>query len=352
MGKIGIGVIGAGSISNMHLSSYTANTHAEVIAVCDVNRERAEQVAAQYQIKNVYTDYRELLADPEVDGVSICTWNDTHAEFAIAALEAGKHVLSEKPLCQTVEQAKQIEESVRKSGKIFQMGFVRRFDNNALIAKKIVDNGDLGNVYYAKASCLRRLGNPGGWFADKQRSGGGPLIDIGVHILDLSWYLMGRPKVKSVSGSVHYDLGNRANVQGLEFYKAADYDASSNTVEDLATAFIRFENGAILVLDASFTLHAKNDETYLKLFGDKGGMEVDPALLVVSEKYDTIFNLQPQLKTLHLDVYSAFQNEIDHYIDCIRTGNTPLSTVEDGVEVMKMLCAIYESGATGKEIYF
>lgn len=352
MGKIGIGVVGAGSISNMHVSNYAANPHVELRAICDVNRERAEQMAAQYQARVVYTDYKELLANPEIDAVSICTWNDTHAEIAIAALEAGKHVLSEKPLCQTVEQALQIEAAVRKSGKIFQMGFVRRFDNNAQLAKKFVDHGELGEIYYAKASCLRRLGNPGGWFADKQRSGGGPLIDIGVHIIDLSWYLMGRPKIKSVSGAVHYKLGNRANVQGLDFYKAADYDASRNNVEDLATALIRFENGATLVVDASFTLHAKGDEVCLKLFGDKGGLEVDPALIMVSEKYDTIVNLQPQLNSAHLDVMTAFRNEIDHFVDCIRTGSTPLSTIEDGVEVMKMLCAIYESGATGRDVHF
>src|SRR6185312_10879237 len=130
------------------------------------------------------------------------------------------------------------------------------------------------DIYYAKGSCIRRLGNPGCWFADKERSGGGPMIDLGVHMIDICWYLMGKPKVKSVSGNVYQKLGNRSNVQNLSFYKAADYDANKNTVEDMANALVRFENGASLFVDVSFTAHAKKDEISLKLYGDKGGAEV------------------------------------------------------------------------------
>ncbi len=300
----------------------------------------------------MYTDYRELLADPEIDGVSICTWNNTHAEISIAALEAGKNVLVEKPLCKTVEEAKRVEEAVRRSGKILQVGFVRRYASNTNILKQFIDNGDLGEIYYAKASCLRRLGNPGGWFADKERSGGGPLIDLGVHIIDICWYLMGRPKVKSVSGNTYNRLGNRANVKNLSFYKAADYDASKNTVEDLANALIRFENGASLMVDVSFTLHAKKDELSVKLYGDKGGAELEPELSFVLEQYDTILNASPQVNNLSFDFADAFQNEIDHFVSCCQTGETPISPVEDGVELMKILCGIYESSEKGSEVRF
>src|SRR5699024_1321839 len=208
----------------------------------------------------------ELLALKEVDAVSICTWNDTHAEIAIAALEAEKHVLVEKPLSRTVEEAYKIEEAAKKSNKILQVGFVRRHGTNAKVLKKFIDAGDLGEIYYAKASYVRALGNPGGWFADKERSGGGPLIDLGVHVIDLSWYLMGKPKVKSVSGNTYHRLGNRSNIENKSFYKAADYDPEQNSVEDLANAIIRFENGASLMIDASFTLHTKEDVGELKMF--------------------------------------------------------------------------------------
>ncbi|MGG1515345.1 Gfo/Idh/MocA family oxidoreductase [Paenibacillus oryzisoli] len=348
--KLKIGVIGAGSISDLHFASYVKEEQAELFAVCDLNRERAEGKAAKYNIPHIYTDYRELLANPEIDAVSICTWNNTHAELSIAALRAGKHVLVEKPLCKTVEEALQIGQAVQETGKTLQVGFVRRYDTNAQLAKHFIDNGQLGSIYYAKASCLRRLGNPGGWFSDVERSGGGPLIDIGVHVIDVCWYLMGRPKPVSVSGNTYRQLGNRANIKNLNFYKAADYDAEHNTVEDLANALIRFENGASLMIDVSFTLHAKKDEISVKLYGDKGGVELEPELTFVTEVLDTITNVSPQTNNKSIEINSAFQNEISHFVSCVLSGETPISPVEDGINMMKILCGIYESAAKGQEI--
>ncbi|MBM7568467.1 Gfo/Idh/MocA family protein [Paenibacillus sacheonensis] len=350
--KLRIGVIGAGSISGLHLEAYKQCSDTVIAAVCDLNEERAKAAAAKYGAEQVYTNYRELLADPSIDAVSICTWNNTHAEISIAALEAGKHVLCEKPMCKTVEEAEKVQEAVRRSGKILQVGFVRRYAGSVDVLKRFIDAGELGEIYYAKASCLRRLGNPGGWFSDSSRSGGGPLIDLGVHIIDLCWYLMGRPKVKSISGNTYRNLGNRANVQNLSFYKAADYDASRNDVEDAANAVIRFENGASLLVDVSFTLHAAKDELYIKLYGDKGGAEVEPALVVMSEKYDTIVNSTPQIDHTSFDASEAFGREIAHFAgSCLGRVET-LSPVEDGLEVTRMLSAIYESAAKGTEIHF
>jgi len=350
MSKMNIGVIGTGSIAALHLQAYAANADAQLAAVADLNEARARTTAEQYGIDKVFTDYRELLADPQIDAVSICTWNDTHAEISIAALRAGKHVLVEKPLSRTVEEAERIRDAVRETGNILQVGFVRRYDSNAQLMRQFIESGELGEIYYAKASCLRRLGNPGGWFADINRSGGGPLIDLGVHMIDLCWYLMGRPKPVTVSGNTYRKLGNRANVQHLSFYKAADYDASVNTVEDMANALIRFENGASLAVDVSFTLHAKQDEVAVKLYGDKGGAELEPGMALMLEKHNTILNAYPQTDhpSFHFD--SAFQHEIDHFIACCRTGQTPISPVDDGVEIMKILRGVYESSAKGEEI--
>jgi predicted dehydrogenase len=352
MDKLKIGVIGAGSISAMHLDAYADTPEAEIVAICDMNRGRAEEKAAKYSIPHVYTDVRELLANPDVEAVSICTWNNTHSEFSIAALEAGKHVLCEKPLCQTVEQALKVEEAVRRSGKTFQVGFVRRYGQTTQILRRFIEAGDLGDIYYAKASYLRRLGNPGGWFSDKERSGGGPLIDIGVHAIDLCWYLMGRPKVKSVSGNTYYKLGNRANVQHLSFYKAADYDAAKNDVEDMANALIRFENGASLFVDVSFTLHAVKNEMSISIHGTKGGAQVEPELQIATEKHDLMLNLLPQADRLSFDFEAGFRSEIRHFVGSCLGRHATLSPVEDGVEMMKILCAVYESAAEGKEIRF
>ncbi|OPH57653.1 oxidoreductase [Paenibacillus ferrarius] len=352
MSNIHVAVIGAGSISEMHLKSYQNNPDVVLYAICDLNEERAKAKADKYGIPHVYTDYKKLLADPRIDAVSICTWNNSHAPISIAALEAGKNVLTEKPLCKTVEEALAVEAAVQRSGKVLQVGFVRRYASNTAIVKSFVDNGQLGEIYYAKASCIRRLGNPGGWFSDIERSGGGPLIDVGVHVIDLCWYLMGRPKVKSVSGNAYKKLGNRANVKNLAFYKAADYDASHNTVEDMANAMIRFENGASLLVDVSFTLHAKEDELTVKLYGEKGGAELEPELSIITEKYDTILNLTPQINNLSFDFVAGFQQELNYFIEVCQGTKETLSPVQDGVEMMKILCGIYESSAQGKEIHF
>jgi predicted dehydrogenase len=350
MKPIRTAVIGTGSISDFHLKSYARHPDAELVAVCDLNAERARQKADQFGAAKSYSDYKELLADPDIDAVSVCTWNNTHAEISIAALRAGKHVLVEKPLCTTVEEALRIQEAVKETGKQLMIGYVRRYDPNARLLKEFVDKGEFGDLYYAKASSIRRHGNPGGWFADRSRSGGGPLIDIGVHMIDLCWYMMGRPKAVTVSGNTYRKLGNRANIRNLSHYKAADWDPKVNTVEDLASAMIRFENGASLQVDVSFALHAQKDEASIKLYGDKGGFEIDPEIVIVTEKHDTILNVTPQTDHRGFHFEAAFQSEIDHFIECVREGRKPISPVEDGVEMMKILNAVYESAERREEI--
>ncbi|KZE46343.1 oxidoreductase [Brevibacillus parabrevis] len=352
MEKVKVAVIGAGSISDMHLQSYQQNERVQLQAVVDFNEARAKEKAEKYQAATYYINIEAALTDPQIDAVSICTWNNTHADLAISALDAGKHVLLEKPLSTSVESALRIEEAVKRSGKLLQVGFVRRYDTNAQLLKQFIDAGELGEIYYAKASCLRRLGNPGGWFADKERSGGGPLIDLGVHVIDLCWYMMGCPKVATVSGNTYNKLGNRANVKNLSFYKAADYDPGKNTVEDMANALVRFENGASLFVDVSYTLHAKKEELSVKLYGDKGGAEVEPELSIITEKHDTILNATPQMDKLSFDFKQGFQNEIDHFIAYILGEKETLSPVAHGVEMMKILCGIYESAQTGREVVF
>ncbi|WP_054957348.1 Gfo/Idh/MocA family protein [Paenibacillus dakarensis] len=354
MSKIKVGVIGCGSISESHFHAYHSNPDVEIIAVCDLKEDRARAKAEKYNAANVYTDYNELLANPEVQAVSVCTWNNTHAEISIAALRAGKNVLCEKPLCKTVDEALEVEKAVRETGKFLQVGYVRRHASNIAVLKKFIDAGDLGEIYFAKASLIRRLGNPGGWFSDKERSGGGPLIDIGVHVIDLCWYLMGKPKVKSVSGNTYNKLGNRSHIENYDFYKAADYDAAANvnTVEDMANVLIRFENGASLMVDVSFTLHAKKDSGMINIYGDKGGAEIEPVLSISTERHNTIINIDPQLTTPGFDFQGAFNNEINHFIDSNLGKHETNSPVEDGVEMIKILNAVYQSAAEGTEIRF
>lgn len=346
-----VGVIGVGSISEFHIKPYLENNQVELVALCDMNEKRLAEKGALYGVDQLYSDYHELLTNEEIEAVSICTWNNAHAEIAIAALEAGKHVLVEKPLCMTVDEALAVEAAVEKSGKVLQVGFVRRHGDNAKLLKTFIDHDELGEIYYAKTSCLRRLGNPGGWFSDITKSGGGPLIDLGVHMIDICWYFMGKPRPVSVSGNTYKKLGNRSHIENLSFYQAADYDPTLNDVEDLTNALIRFENGASILVDVSFTLQAKKDELYVKLFGEKGGAEIEPELAMVTEKHNTMLNVTPQVDNLGFDVNKAFFNEINHFVSCCTEGKENIAPVADGVQVMKMLNGIYESAKTGKEVY-
>jgi predicted dehydrogenase len=163
---------------------------------------------------------------------------------------------------------------------------------------------------------------------------------------------MGKPKVKSVSGNSYRRLGNRSNIQNLKFYQAADYDASMNDVEDSANAMVRFENGASLLVDVSFALHAKKDEIYVRLYGEKGGAELEPELAIVTERHNTIINSTPQIDNLSFDFVGAFNKEVSIFIDSTLGNGETRSPVEDGLEMMKILCAIYDSAETGREITF
>jgi len=350
MSRLRVGVIGAGSIANMHLKSYVANPDVTIVAIYDINYDRAVEMAEKYGATRAYDSLAGILDDPEVDAVSICSWNNSHAELAIAALEAGKDVLVEKPLSRTVAEAEAVEAAVQRTGRKLQIGFVRRFSSNARTLKAFIDAGELGELYYGKGVNIRRIGNPGGWFADSARSGGGPLIDIGVHVLDLCWYLMGCPKPKTVSGTTYSRLGNRSNVTSLLRYKVADYDPTMSDVEDMATAFIRFENGASLILETSYSLHAAQDELSVSVYGDQGGAELEPKLRMVTERHDTVLNIEPQADLLSFDFDEGFQNEIDYFV-AVCLGEAPeIAPVGQGVAMMRMLTGIYESARLGREI--
>ncbi|WP_408007815.1 Gfo/Idh/MocA family protein [Pseudalkalibacillus sp. A8] len=347
-----VGVIGAGSISEFHLQGYDLLPDVDITAICDLNLERANEKAVKFGVKHVFDDHKDLFALQDIDAVSICTWNNSHADLAIKALDAGKHVLVEKPLCMTVEEAVDIQHAVKRNDKVLHVGFVRRHGANATVLKEFINQGELGDIYYAKTSCIRRLGNPGGWFADKKRSGGGPLIDLGVHMIDLCWYMMGKPKVQSVVGNTYDLLGNRSHIRNLDFYKAADFDPDINSVEDMANGLIRFENGASLAVDVSFSLHTKRNDLSARLYGTKGGAELEPELHIITEKHNTILNATPQIDSLTFDFEKGFHREIEHFIRSCQGLEKPVSPVEDGIEVMKMLRGIYESADKKREIVF
>ena len=350
MQQVKIGVIGTGGIAGWHLKSYQRNPRAELLAVCDINADRATGVAKEWGASRSYSDPAELFADADVDAVSICTWNNTHAELAIAAVEAGKHVLVEKPMSRTYAEAQRLEDVVKAHDRVLQVGFVRRHSANCRVLKSFIDAGDLGDIYYAKASCIRRMGNPGGWFANKAISGGGPLIDIGVHVIDLCWYLMGTPRVTSVSANTYEKLGNRSHITTLPRYQVADYDPTKNDVEDMANALIRFDNGASLIMDTSFSLHAPDDSLVVSVYGDKGGADLEPKLQIASEKHETILKVTPQIGSATFDLDDGFDHEIENFVAACLGEAESIAPAWQGAEMMKILDGVYTSAAQGKEV--
>ena len=213
MGKIKVGIIGCGNISQYHLQGYAALDDVEIYALCDINEDNLKNRGEMFGVTRLYTDYNEMLKLEELDAVSICTWNAAHKECTVAALKAGKHVLCEKPTAMNRAEALEMQKAAEESGKILMIGFVRRHGNDCAVLKDFIEAGSLGDIYYAKATYLRRNGNPGGWFGNKELSGGGPLIDLGVHVIDLVKYLMGNPKPVSVYGVTYQKLFDRKNIK-------------------------------------------------------------------------------------------------------------------------------------------
>ena len=345
-----VGVIGAGSIARAHLEAYAANPDVEIVAISDINADRARAVAQEFGASRSYADAHELLAQDDIDGVSVCTWNDSHATWTIAAVEAGKHVLVEKPIARTVAEATAIQDAVSRSDRVVQVGFVRRHSPNCQVLKSFIDAGQLGEMYYAKAGLIRRMGNPGGWFADKEIAGGGPLLDIGIHVLDLAWYLMGCPKAVSVSGNTYEVLGNRANITTMPRYKVSDYDPDKNTVEDMANAVVRFENGASLLLECSYSLHATKDSTAVSVHGTKGGADLEPTLQIATEMHDSVVNITPQISSGTFEMRAGFGNEIANFVGASLGRAESVAPAEHGVEMARILEAVYTSAAEGREI--
>lgn len=354
MEKVKIGLIGCGNIGGTHLLAYSKNPNVEIYALCDINEKRLNEKADLYNVpqERRFTKAEDMVALKEIEAVSVCTWNSQHAPCTITALNAGKHVLCEKPMAMSAKEAEEMKAVAEKNGKLLMIGFVRRFGNDCEITKDFIDNDFFGDLYYAKATYLRRNGSPGGWFGDKSRSGGGPLIDLGVHVIDLVRYLMGNPQPVSVYGATFHKLGDRPGTKMVKGWVAASGDEESEhvfDVEDLASAMIRFDNGAVLSVEASFSLNTKSDTGNIELFGTKGGARLNPELELYSEMNQYMTNMTLDIPTA-LDFNGLFEGEINHFVSCVQTGAPCRNPAEDGVVIMKLLDAIYESAATGHEV--
>lgn len=347
--KLKIGLIGAGGIAQgCHLPGFASMPElCEVAVVCDVNEETALAAAEKFGVPKTATDYREVLVDKEIDAVSITTPNAFHKEPAIAALRAGKHVLCEKPLAMNADEAREIVRAEKQSGKILQVALQMRFGGPAQFMKRYIEAGHMGDIYYARAQALRRRGVPAwGVFIDKEKQGGGPLIDIGVHILDLTLFLMGNPKPVSASGKTWDILGRNPDLWNAW----GDYDRKKYTVEDFAVGLVKFDNGSVVVLESSFMANLDGDPFQTQLFGTKAGAVVkgwgDDAVRIFTEQDRQLFNLVPA-NLQH--VQSSHTEEIKAFVHAILEGKPSPVPGEHGLVLNAIFDALYKSSDTGRE---
>ncbi len=347
MKKLRVGIVGAGNIAqSCHMPAYKKLTDlVEVVAVADIDFERAKAAAEKHGIPQAFDSVESLLAGCEVDYIDICTWNSGHAPVAIAAAKAGKHILCEKPMADSLENALAMEKAVKEAGVQFMMAVVTRYSSEAQTAHEMQQAGAFGDIYLARTAYTRRRGTPRGWFTDTSYSGGGPVIDIGVHCIDRTWFLMGRPKPISVSAATSYAIGNY-QTKGVSRWEALDAEKKyAFNTEDSAIAMIRFEGGAVMTAEISWAQNAP-DESYVRLYGSKAGAAFGP--LTVYGENEAGYLSDSVVTTGGAE--DIFENEIRHFITCLNNGTTPISPVEDGVAVQKILDGIYRSAACGKEI--
>ncbi|MCD6520100.1 MAG: Gfo/Idh/MocA family oxidoreductase, partial [Anaerolineae bacterium] len=291
MAKLRVAIIGAGGIARYaHAPGYKAlEDRVELVAVCDVVRSKAEELARDFDIPRVYTDYREMLSQEKLDAVTVCTPNSAHKEPTIAALEAGAHVLCEKPIAMNLQEGREMVATARRLGKILQIGLHFRFRSETQALKRVIEAGELGEIYYGEATYMRRRGIPTwGVFTQKEFQGGGALIDIGVHVLDHAMWLMGNPKPVSVLGMTYAKFGKRKDVA----VSGKRWDVDKFNVDDMGVAMVRFENGATLILRACWAAHIPKTIDETRILGTHGGA-VMPPLRISKDMHGMMVDITP-----------------------------------------------------------
>lgn len=361
MSKVRIGIIGCGGIANgKHMPSLKKVPQAEMVAFCDIVLERAQMAAKEYGTPDaqVFSDYHELLK-LDLDVVHVLTPNSSHAPITVDALNAGKHVMCEKPMAKNTQEARQMLDAAKRTGKKLTIGYQGRFRPDSLYLKKCCENGDLGNIYYARALAIRRRAVPTwGVFLDEEKQGGGPLIDIGTHALDLTLWFMDNYEPAMVVGTKYHELAgkpNSANAWG-------PWDPEKFTVEDSAFGFVRMKNGATISVEASWALNTLFvHESKTMLCGTEGGADMlgeNGALRLNGEKFSRTFVTEPDLAAGGVAFYdgasvSPADLEAQMWIDHVLDDAKPLLVKpEQALVVTQILEAIYESANTGKPVYF
>lgn len=358
MRKLKIGIVGCGGIATgKHLPAIKKNGNFEIVAFCDIIKERAEEVKKEYGVSDakIYTDYKELVKQEDIEAVYVLTPNKSHSFISVAAMKAGKHVMCEKPMAKTYEDAKLMLETAKETGKILTIGYQNRYRADSTYLKRACENGDLGEVYYAKAHAIRRRAVPTwGVFLNEEEQGGGPLIDIGTHALDLTLWMMDNYEPESVMGSVYHKLGDQKET-GNAF---GEWDPEQFKVEDSAFGFIKMKNGATIHLESSWALNSLDvDEAKTSLCGTKAGVDMKDGLRINRVQYNKQCVEKPELGAggvAFFDGEAEKEPDVEQrvFYNAVVNGEELVVKPEQAIVVTRILEAIYESAKTGKAVYF
>ena len=356
---IKVGIIGCGGIANKkHMPALKKVADCEMVAFCDIIPERAEAAKVKFGTPDakVYTDYKELLADPEIEVVHVCTPNRAHSFITVDALDAGKNVMCEKPMAINTEEAQKMLDAKARSGKLLSIGYQSRFRDDAVFMKQEAEAGTFGDIYYAKATALRRRKVPTwGVFLNEYEQGGGPLIDIGTHALDLTLWIMNNYKPKYCLGSVYHKLNNDTN-QGNQW---GNWDPEKFTVEDSAVGFVVMENGATIVLESSWAINMLDTrEAITSVCGTLGGADMLQGLRINGIRNGRQYTLTPSFDAGTTTLFESTpqentaEREERLWIEAVREGKEPLTKPEEAFVITKILEGIYTSAKTGTIYHF
>lgn len=348
--RIKVGIIGLGAIGSVHADAYAANAgEAELTAVCDVQPERVAAIGGKYNVAGRFDTYRELLRS-DVQAVSVCVGNTLHREVAVAALQAGKHVLLEKPMAMNARQAADIVAASRRSRRTLQIGMVTRQAGEARLVRRMIADGAFGAIYHMRAVMIRRRGIPGmgGWFTNKAQSGGGPLIDIGVHWFDIAMHVSGLWRPTSVSAMTYANF-----TRDMRAYKYVSMWAGPPRfdgvcdVEDYATGLVRFGRKATMSFEIAWAANLA-EQSYVDILGEKAGVRLldNAPLRILTETSTNVADLSPLVP----DAGNRFHAQARAFLAACRGECPPAATGAEGLVNMRLIDAVYRSAKAGREV--
>jgi len=332
MEKARIGIVGLGSVAQtIHLPILSRFSDVEIVAICDLDRAKAQFVADKFKVRRYYNNYEKMLIiEQDLDGIVICTPTVLHKEMAVAALEEKNNILVEKPLARTSKEAEDISGAAKRFHQSLMVGMNNRFRPDAMILKSFITDKALGKLFYTKAGWFKKLNTESAWLTKKTQSGGGVVLDLGIVMLDLSFWMMGYPEVKEVT--------------------ATNYFHHTKDVEDSSIIFLKMKNGSTLTIEASWSFESTSDFFYCDCFGTEGSGSLNP-FRIIKRMHGNLVNVAPVSTETPQTLYrKSYENELKHWIGALRGLHTIISTGDEAAQRMKIIDSIYKSAKRGKAV--